>query len=200
MPEFALAERLPLAHAIVAGRHGRADGQPGVTLSVRAGLTLHMLIARKGRADELRQAAKSCGLESWPGPGRFTAEAGFLVLWAGPDQWLIAADPEHHAAADRLVMAAAATCAVVEQTDARAVVAVSGSAARATLAKGVLVDLHARTFGPGTTALTLAANIAVQIWQIDEAPTFLIAVPRSFAEDFWRWLTHAAAEFGAVVA
>lgn len=199
MPEV-LQERAPLAHAIVPGRHGRAEGEPGVTLAVRTGLSLHMLIARRGQAEEVQRVAGTTGVGSWPAQGRFTAEGGLRVLWSGPGQWLVVAEPPDHAAAARLVSACAASCAVAEQSDARVVIAVSGPQARATLAKGVLIDLHPRAFGPGSTALTLGANIAVQVWQTDAAPTFMLAAPRSYAEDLWRWLTHAAAEFGTLIA
>jgi len=36
----------------------------------------------------------------------------------------------------------------------------------------------------------------VHLWQIDDSPTYDIAVPRSLAASFWHWLAESAAEFG----
>ena len=68
------------------------------------------------------------------------------------------------------------------------------------LAKGIAIDLHPRAFKPGDVALTIAAHIGVQLWQVDEAPTYEIAVPRSLAKSLWAWLSASAAEFGYEVA
>lgn len=198
MPEITLAERPPLAHCLVPGRHGRSEGEAGVILKSRTDLTLHMLIARSGMVDEARQLAGAAGL-ALPAASRVTMAEGYMALWSGPEQWLIAAEPKGRAASDQVIAALAPCCMAVEQTDARAVIATSGPRAREALAKGFPIDLHPRVFKAGTTALTLAAAVPVQIWQADDSPSFGIAVPRSFAEGFWRWLTEASAEFGVTV-
>ncbi len=41
--------------------------------------------------------------------------------------------------------------------------------------------------------------MSAYLWQVDEAPTYEIAVPASFAGSFWHWLSDAAAEYGYVV-
>jgi len=64
------------------------------------------------------------------------------------------------------------------------------------LAKIVPIDLHPRVFQPGDTAVTGAAHIEVQLWQLDDAPTYEILLFRGFARSFWDWLTHSAAESG----
>jgi sarcosine oxidase subunit gamma len=73
---------------------------------------------------------------------------------------------------------------------------VSGPRARDALAKGVHIDLHPRVFTPGDAAITAVAYINVHFWQIDEMPTYDLAMFRSFAVAFSEWLTVAAAEFG----
>jgi len=64
------------------------------------------------------------------------------------------------------------------------------------LAKGVLPDLHHRSFKTGDIASTLAAYIGVQIEQLDDAPTFQLMAFRSLAGSLWSWLAKSAAEFG----
>ena len=198
MPELNLAERAPLAHCIVPGRHGRSEGEPGVTLAARNDLALHMVIARSGKVDEARRLASVAGL-ALPAASRVTMTEGLMALWSGPEQWLIATEAKGRAASDQVIAALAPCCMIVEQTDARAVITISGPQAREALAKGFPVDLHPRVFKTGTTALTLAAAVPAQIWQSDDEPSFGIAVPRSFAEGFWRWLAEASAEFGVTV-
>lgn len=198
MPDLVLAERPPLAHRIVPGRHGRADGEPGVLLGARTGLGLHMLLARSSTGPDLRHAAAAAGAEL-PAAGCVATAISFAVLWAGPEQWLVASEPDGRAAADRFVATCRPFCGVVDQSDARAIMCVAGPEARACLAKGFPIDLHPRVFGPGRTALTIVAGVAVQIWQTNATPTYLIAAPRSLAEGFWAWLTEAAAEYGTLI-
>jgi sarcosine oxidase subunit gamma len=93
----------------------------------------------------------------------------------------------------------AGLASVCDQSDGRCVIRISGPSARDVLAKGIPLDLHPRVFGPGQAAVTLAAHIGVHIWQIDDMPTYEIAVFRGFAGSFWHWLMESAAEFGGVV-
>jgi sarcosine oxidase subunit gamma len=67
---------------------------------------------------------------------------------------------------------------------------------REALAKGVAIDLHPRAFKTADAAATLVSHVAVQLWQVDDAPTYELAVARGFALSFWHWLATSAAEFG----
>ena len=86
---------------------------------------------------------------------------------------------------------------IVDQSDARAVVRISGSRARDVLAKGVPIDLHPRAFKANNVAITHASHIGIIFWQIDDAPTYEIAMFRSFADSFAHWLIELSAEFVA---
>lgn len=195
MADLALAERSPLANCLVPGRHGRAEGEPGVALTVHADLRVTLLLVRKDHEGELRASVASAG-HALPERGRFDTTSGVAILWAGPDQWIVIDGPDGRTTADRLVSALSAVVTAVDQSAGRLVIDIGGPKARAVLAKGVQLDLHSRSFAPGMTALTIVAGIAVQICQLDNGPTFRIAVPSSFAEAFWGWLTQAAAEYG----
>jgi sarcosine oxidase subunit gamma len=78
----------------------------------------------------------------------------------------------------------------------RTLFALTGSRVREALAKGVPIDLHASAFGPGEAASTLVAHIPVNLWQVDDRPSYEFAIARSLAQSFWQWLTVAAAEYG----
>jgi sarcosine oxidase subunit gamma len=86
--------------------------------------------------------------------------------------------------------------AVVDQSDARLVLRLSGPRVRDVLAKGVPVDLHPKAFKPGDVASTLVAYVGVQIDMLDDAPTYQLMAPRSMAGTLWSWLAASAAEFG----
>ena len=60
------------------------------------------------------------------------------------------------------------------------------------------IDLHPRAFKTGDAAATLVSHIPVQLWQIDDRPTYEFAVARSLAQSFWHWLEASAAEYGLV--
>jgi sarcosine oxidase subunit gamma len=40
----------------------------------------------------------------------------------------------------------------------------------------------------------------MQLWQLDDAPTYELAVARSLALSLWHWLEASAAEFGLELA
>ena len=88
---------------------------------------------------------------------------------------------------------------VIDQSDGRTIIRISGPRARDTLSKGVHIDLHPSVFRPGDTAISIVSYIGVHFWQIEPAPTYEFAMFRSFAVSFWGWLVDAAAEFGVAV-
>jgi sarcosine oxidase subunit gamma len=63
----------------------------------------------------------------------------------------------------------------------------------------VPLDLDPSAFSPGDSAVTLAGHVGLVLWQVDGAPTYDVAVFRSYAADFWHWLATGSAEFGLAV-
>lgn len=173
-------------------------GLAGVTLMPCDDLGLATVIARKGQAAALTERVQALfGISLPTGPKRVSA-GRLAFVGIGPGQWLAidqgGADPQAFAA--KLTKDLAGLASTSDQSDARTVIRVSGPAARQALAKGVPIDLHPRVFGPDDAALTQIALIGAHIWQIDEAPTYEIAVFRSLAGSFADWLIASAAEFG----
>ena len=173
-------------------------GLAGVTLMPCDDLGLATVIARKGKTAALTERVQSLFGTALPTGPKRVAAGKLAFIGMGPGQWLAveqgSADPQAFAA--DLTKDLAGLASTSDQSDARAVIRVSGPAARLALAKGLPVDLHPRVFGPGDSALTQIALIGAQIWQIDEAPTYDIAVFRSLAGSFADWLIASAAEFG----
>ncbi len=173
-------------------------GTAGVTLMPCDDLGLATVIARKGQTAALTERIQSLFGISLPSAPKRVSAGKVAFIGTGPGQWLAVdhggADPQAFAA--KLTKDLAGLASTSDQSDARAVIRVSGPAARRALAKGLPVDLHPRIFGPGDSALTQIALIGAHIWQIDEAPTYEIAVFRSLAGSFADWLIASAAEFG----
>jgi sarcosine oxidase subunit gamma len=179
-------------------RSGRAEGEPGVTVRPRDDLALARLIARKGRAADLVAAVRARYGLDLPATPKRVEQGGLAVIWSGPGQWLAVAEDGRDLARE-LVDAIGAFAAVSDQSDGLAVLRVSGPRARDALIKGVGLDLHPRAFAGGDAAVTVIAHIGAQLWQLDDRPTYEIAIYRSFAGSLWRWLEASAAEFGCGV-
>jgi methylglutamate dehydrogenase subunit D len=197
MAEIRLKARSPFDGLLKPGRHGAQAGAPGVTLSERAGLALCVISAGAGKASEV--AAKMASVTGLNEPKRVTKN-GFALIGTAPGQWLaVAESKEARALPAMLGVALKGLATVVDLSDGKAVLRISGPRVRETLAKGCSLDLHPSVFKPGSAATTPVALIDCVIWQIDETPTYDLAVPSSYAESFWSWLSASAAEFGYMV-
>jgi sarcosine oxidase, subunit gamma len=113
-----------------------------------------------------------------------------IALWLGPGEWLIVSRTGQVMAIDPLGSGAA----VVDVSDQRAVLELSGPRARDVLAGGCSVDLHARAFRPGCCVQTLLAHVNVILAQTDSEPTYLVLVRRSEAAYLATWLIDAMTE------
>jgi sarcosine oxidase subunit gamma len=198
--DIALTPQPALAGLLIRGRYGRSEGRPGLTICERKRLALVSVIGRKGESSTLAALVKSAyGIELPTSPrmvGGPTPDGRSLsFIWAGPNQWLAYAEA-HSDLENELIMALGNRAMIADQSDGRCVLRISGPKAREVLAKGVPLDLDARTFRPGDVALTMAAHMGIQLWQLGETPTYEIAMFRSLAGSFWSWLTASAAEFG----
>lgn len=200
MAEIRLQPRSPFAGLLKPGRHGARDGAAGVTLSERTGLALFVISAAAGKASEVAaKMASVTGLDLPMGSNR-VSKSGFAVIGTAPGQWLVVAESkEARALPAMLAVALKGLATVVDLSDGKAVLRISGPRARDTLAKGCSLDLHRSAFNPGSAGTTPVALIDCVIWQVDETPSYDLAVPASFAESFWSWLTASAAEYGYTV-
>jgi sarcosine oxidase subunit gamma len=178
------------------GRYGRTEASPGVIAAELATPGLALVTARSGRGAALIAAAAAAfGLAPSTTPRR-VENGGLAFIWSGPERWLAHRHSEPPGGMEALLAPLAAHAAVVDQSHARTLLRVSGPRVRDVLAKGVPVDLHPSVFRPGDTAMTAVAHIAVQLWQADEAPTYVLSVARSLAGSFWHWLELSSAEYG----
>jgi heterotetrameric sarcosine oxidase gamma subunit len=195
--EFGLKATTSLAGLALPGRYGRPDGEPGCYIAERSGLVLKQIGARRRRTNEvLRGACEALGLELADAPRRAALD-GLAIIGTAPGQRMaVAQGAKGRDLLARLENALKGFATFVDQSDAKAVLRFWGRNARDVLAKGCPLDLHERAFHPQDAATTQIALISCLLWQLDEAPTFELAVPLSYVGSFWSWLTASAAEFG----
>jgi sarcosine oxidase subunit gamma len=196
-----LNSRPALSGLALPGRFGKGGGAPGVSISERAGLGLATVAARKGQAAALKAATLEAYGVDLPDSSLVAQGPQVSFLGYGPGQWLaISSGLGSEALAVDLAARLKGLASISDQSGGRAVIRISGPRARDVLAKGLPIDLDPRAFEPGDAATSTISLMGVQIWQVDDAPTYDIALFRSVSESFWRWLTSSAGEFGYEIA
>ena len=156
-----------------------------VVVEERSGFGLATVMARKGADPAAIGAALGVDLRDGP---CCSAGAGLVLLGTGPGSWLAHADaaPADWAAGLRERLGPLAS--VSDQSGGYVVFRLSGPGARTVLHRGAAMDFHPAAFAPGAVAATVIAHIGVVIRQVDDAPTYDIALFRSFAGSFRHWL------------
>jgi methylglutamate dehydrogenase subunit D len=204
--DFALLPRSGLEHLLLPGAHGARTDEPGVTVALRADLALAVVMGRNGKAEDLRRQVQDRFGLMLPMTARHPERDselrldGLSFIWAGPGRWLARTPAQTPPALEAtLRVALSGLASVVNQTDGRCVFHIGGPKARDVLEQGLPVDIDARRFGRGDTALTLAGHINAHLWQIDISPAYEVAVSRSFAASFCAWLFAASAKYGVLV-
>lgn len=195
MSDRPLRVRSALTGIAVPGRYGKMAGEPGVIVAERLGLGLATVAACKGAP--VRAAVKASYGVDLPDDSTVARGPEVSFVGYGPGQWLAVSEAlAGEALARDLAQRLKGLASISDQNGGRTVLRLSGSRARDVLAKGLPIDLHPSAFGPGSAATSTISLMGVQLWQVDDAPTYDIALFRSVSASFWRWLTASAEEFG----
>ena len=161
-----------------------------LTITARESLGIAAVMARRGVDPAAIGAA--LGVEMPPGPHVIVVGA-LAIVGTGPGTWLVLADDPGPDFADDLARTLAGLASVSDQSGGYVVQRFAGAAARTLLQRGVAIDLHPDVFRPGSAAATVIAHIAVVLWQVDDHPTYDIAMARSYAGSFRHWADLTAA-------
>lgn len=159
------------------------EGIQIATVMARKGVTVELLGDRLGLAPPAGPKTARCVATTWIG--------------VGPGVWLAISEAGQTDWADMLRGALTGVASVSEQSAGYTVMRMTGPGARALLQKGAHVDLDPAAFGVGHAVVTHIAHMGVILWQVDDAPTFDVAVFRSLTHGFHAWI---AAANGAGVA
>ena len=132
--------------------------------------------------------------------GEVTGTDGISVLWLGPSEFLVVApEAAHDSLGGNLIGSLVealgdAPGQVVDVSANRTTFELSGPQARAVLEKGCALDLHPRSFTPGTALNTEVGNIPVVLEKTGEE-SFRLFPRASFADFLGRWLLDAMREY-----
>lgn len=163
------------------------------------GLGLATLMSRGDEAALTSRIAEQFGIDLPSGATR-SARAGTAFVGIGPGTWLACREASHPNWASGLAATVSGLASVSDQSGGYAVLRVTGPAARDLLSRGAFIDFHPSVFGPGSAAVTTIAHIGVMLWQLDDAPTYDVALFGSFAESFWHWIEATCAAVGIMPA
>jgi sarcosine oxidase subunit gamma len=154
-------------------------------ITERKGLALATVMARKG-VDAAALAAR-LGLTPPTGP-RAARNERMTLVGVGPGVWLAVGEDGQAGWVERLGETLAGLASVSDQSAGYGVLRISGPGARALLQAGAFVDLDPAVFLRGSAATTVIAHIGVTLWAVDDAPSFDVALFRSFAGSFRDWI------------
>lgn len=161
-----------------------------IRIEERTGLGLAHIIARAS-ADPA-DVGRILGVSLPAGP-KTICVGDLTLLGTGPSTWLAVAEDAPVDWFERLRASLGPLASLADQSSGYVVWRVSGSAARTLLQRGAAIDFDPSLFNAGSVATTMIAHIGVIIWQVDDAPTYQVALFRSFARSFRHWLDVSAA-------
>jgi sarcosine oxidase subunit gamma len=185
----AYTRRSPLQHF---GLTAAAAKSNAAGAEVLIGESAHRAIVniRGDGGEAFKAAVRSVTGVDLPVKPNTTAQAGaFRILWLGPTEWWVVttSGAEEKLVADLRQAFIGQHAAVIDASESRAVITLSGTKARDMLARGCSLDLHPRVFGPGQCAQTGLTKANIMLDQTDAAPSFDIYVLKSFADYLWQW-------------
>ena len=128
-------------------------------------------------------------------PNTTSRHDSVLVLWLGPDEWLLVFDSEAAASAtnnDLDTELAGTFYSLADISSAQTIFRLRGPRARDIIRSASTLDVHARQFSKGQCAQTTFAKAGIVLYPVDETPTFELVVRRSFADYLARWVIGSA--------
>lgn len=172
----------------------------GVIATERHGLGIARLAARSGQAAKVAERlGAQFGVEPPNGPRR--ANRGDVgIAGIAPGTWLAICESGGNAFAESLRSLLGECASVADQSDAYAILRLTGPNVRETLAKLIPIDLHPRSFKVSDVAQTVCGYVNITLWRLEDTAqrdaAFEVWVGRSLAVSLHRAISHSAAEFG----
>ena len=201
MAELSWNETTPLSRIRSAGRHGATEGDAGLSMAELTGFELVQVMARRGQWSAVAEACRDAYGEAPPATPQAIAAGDAMLVWSGPDQFLVLAP--RGAVAERAGAVFSGLASLSEQSDGRSAIRIAGSRARDMLAKVSSLDLHPAMFPAGTAAATAIDHTSVNLWRgtdgADGEAIFYLLVFATFAESLWHTLLDSGAEYGIAI-
>jgi sarcosine oxidase, subunit gamma len=188
----------PLAHRALDAQVSDNTADAALVLTERRFLAK---VNIRGKVDS--DAVKAAIGVALPSEANTVMEGNNLcALWLGPSEWLIVGPPNAEKNIEEALneVLAGASVGIVDVTEGRTTISVSGPMARDVIAMGCPLDLHPRVFSPGQCAQSFISRSPILLHQIDDSPSFDIHIERSQSDYLWTWLETGGAPYGVAVA
>jgi sarcosine oxidase subunit gamma len=183
--------------------HGASAHDAGDPLSSLVLAQLLLGVAWNVRGDPARSAlvpacAGAFALTLPQTPNSSTRGEGRALLWLGPRSWLYVAAPGHAPNDFESTREAlrAVGAALFDVSASYVAWSVAGPTSATVLNGGCPLDLHPRAFPAGACAQSLLGHVGALVYRPDDAPRYIVMVPRSYAADAWHDLRAWAASDG----
>jgi sarcosine oxidase subunit gamma len=185
--------------SLLAELAGPTSTDPGTTVAVRGDLGHINLRGRASDAGFVRAVEQALG-QPLPVEPNTTSAGRHRVCWLGPDEWLVVTPVATAAELARHLEEALSNshASVNDISGGQVALMLHGSKCRELLARGCTLDLHPREFRVGDCAQSGLARAGILVALVDDAPTFMLVVRRSFSDYLCRWLAHAGGDSGIV--
>ena len=196
------ADSIVLETSSFAGLPTAVGSGSGVLAAERNGLGIARIVARREQHARLAELFRaSFGVEPPHGPRR-ASHGDVAVAGIGPQTWLAMRDGAGNGFAESLRGSLGDCASVSDQSDAHAILRLTGPRVRAALAKLTPIDIHPRSFHVNSVAQTICGYLNVTLWRLEDTaqsdPVFEMWVGRSLAVSLHQAICHGAAEFGFV--
>ncbi len=148
----------------------------------------HVAVRRGARAAVDGIARATLGVDL-PSTSRVVEAAGLMIVWAGPDQWLII--EKRHGDADASAQFAKTFnehASVVDVSDSRTIFRIVGSRPSDALVRSMGIDLQDDAFRPGDVAITHVSHLGAMVWRLPDGSGYDFACARTYSRNFRDWL------------
>lgn len=161
-----------------------------LNISERDAVSLASVMARKG-VDGV-QIGAALGVDA-PARPAFVSGATIGLIGTGRGTWLAIGETDAPDWSEGVAETLEGLASVTDQSSGYVVIRLGGADARRLLQRGMPIDLHPAQFSAGSAVTTVIAHIGVIVWQVDDLPTYDLAVFRSFRNSLIRWIETTAA-------
>jgi sarcosine oxidase subunit gamma len=169
----------------------------GVQVTVRDDLG-HINLRGDAADKTFNDAIEAAAGQPLPVAPNTTSSGDHQIFWLGPDEWLILTESTGAPSLSDTIQQATGGlhASVNDVSGGQVALQLQGAKVRTLLAKGCTLDLHPSVFAAGFCAQSGLAKANVLLGLVDDAPTFIVVVRRSFADYLCRWFSHAGRDIG----
>ena len=165
------------------------DVETRSAISERTDVAVTHVAARRGTRASLDDLARATFGTSFPSNPRVVDTGGVMIVWAGPDQWLIIQPLESGVdQCAQLSKTFNGLASVVDVTDSRSIFRLSASRPSNALSRSMGIDFHDAAFRPGDVAITHVSHLGTIVWRLPDGSGYDFACARTYSRDFLDWL------------